>query len=109
MNLFGLLYMWKYHEATPYIAILNKNDIFFHLQNQRTEGWNRCHLRWMVPVGGERVWRKGIGRVNIVQVLCTHVFIWKIIPDETIPWMVGGGDKGEWWTGWIQVWYIYTL
>jgi hypothetical protein len=26
-------------------------------------------------------------------------------PVETIPGM-GGGEKGEWWRGWIQLWYI---
>jgi hypothetical protein len=31
----------------------------------------------------------------------------KVIPVETIPGM--GGDKGEWWKGWIQVWYIWYI
>jgi hypothetical protein len=30
-------------------------------------------------------------------------------PVETIPGMRGGGDKGEWWRGWIQVWYIWYI
>jgi hypothetical protein len=45
-----------------------------------------------------------------VQVLCTHVCKWKMIPVETIPRIRVGHKKGEWWMGWIQVWYIwYTV
>jgi hypothetical protein len=25
---------------------------------------------------------------------------------ETIPGVEGGGDKGEWWSGWTPLWYI---
>jgi hypothetical protein len=31
----------------------------------------------------------------------------KMIPVETIPGMMGQGDKGEWRRWWIQVWYYY--
>jgi hypothetical protein len=37
---------------------------------------------------------KGSGRVNIVQILCTHVCKWKMRL-ETTPGM-GEGNKGEW-------------
>jgi hypothetical protein len=30
----------------------------------------------------------------------------KMRPVETIPGTGGGGDKGEWWRGWIQLLYI---
>jgi hypothetical protein len=30
----------------------------------------------------------------------------KMIPVETVPGMGGWDDKGEWWRGLIQVWYI---
>jgi hypothetical protein len=30
-------------------------------------------------------------------------------PVETIPGMGGGKNKGEWWKGWIQVWYIWYI
>jgi hypothetical protein len=43
--------------------------------------------------------------VNMVEKLCIHVWKWK---NETC-WnhsKKGGRDKGEWWRGWIQVWYI---
>jgi hypothetical protein len=30
----------------------------------------------------------------------------KMRPVDTIPGMGGEGDKGEWWRGWIQLWYI---
>jgi hypothetical protein len=37
---------------------------------------------------GEEV-GKGCGNVNVVQILCTHVCKWKMIPVETIPGMGG--------------------
>jgi hypothetical protein len=43
--------------------------------------------------------RKGHGTVNIVQILCTHVCKWKMMPVETVPGMGEGGNKGEWWRG----------
>jgi hypothetical protein len=33
----------------------------------------------------------------MVQILCTHVCKWKMIPIEIVPGM--GGDEGEWWRG----------
>jgi hypothetical protein len=46
--------------------------------------------RGLVPVGGRRV--------NIVQILCTHVN-GKMRPVESTPGMgvMGKGDEGEWW------------
>jgi hypothetical protein len=41
---------------------------------------------------------KGHGRVDIVQILCTHLCNGKMLPVETIPG-IGEGDKGEWWRG----------
>jgi hypothetical protein len=35
-------------------------------------------------------------RVNIVQIMCTHVCNGKMIPVETVPGMGGGEDKGKW-------------
>jgi hypothetical protein len=32
----------------------------------------------------------------------------KMIPIETVSGMGGREDKGEWWSGWIQVWYIWN-
>jgi hypothetical protein len=40
--------------------------------------------------------KEGKGRVNMVQILYTHVCKWKI---ETIPGMWGGENKEEWWKG----------
>jgi hypothetical protein len=37
---------------------------------------------------------KGHERVNIAQILCTHVS-GKMIPVETVPRMGGGRDKGQ--------------
>jgi hypothetical protein len=33
----------------------------------------------------------------------------KMIPAETIPRMGEKEDKGEWWSGWIKVWYIWYI
>jgi hypothetical protein len=33
----------------------------------------------------------------------------KMIPIETVPGMGEGGDKGECWREWIQVWYIWYI
>jgi hypothetical protein len=44
--------------------------------------------------------QKECKRVNIVQILCTHVCKWKMIPVETTPGMGGGrikeNDGGGW-------------
>jgi hypothetical protein len=32
----------------------------------------------------------------------------KMRPVDTIPGMWEGGNKGEWWRGWIQLWYVVT-
>jgi hypothetical protein len=32
----------------------------------------------LVPMGGGRMWGEGVGRrMNIIQILCTHVCKWK--------------------------------
>jgi hypothetical protein len=50
-------------------------SFFFLLQNQRTRRQNRSCLQGLVPVGGKKGWRKGgtHGRVNVVQIVCSHV------------------------------------
>jgi hypothetical protein len=63
------------------------------------------------PVGGVGTsWRgKDMGRVsrwvNMLQILCAHIYKWK---HETY-WIYsmnrGRGDKGEWWREWIQLQY----
>jgi hypothetical protein len=74
------------------VAILNKQKChFFLLQNLRTEGWNSSCL------GGWYQWERGeVGkryrRVNIEQILCTHVCKCKMIPVETVP---GVGVEGR--------------
>jgi hypothetical protein len=37
--------------------------------------------------------------VNVVEILCTHVWNGKMRHAETIPGMGGVEDKGEWWKG----------
>jgi hypothetical protein len=34
-------------------------------------------------------------RMNMVQIPCTHICKWKMIPVETIPGMGEGGDERE--------------
>jgi hypothetical protein len=47
------------HKKTPFVAILKMSFVFL-LQNWRQEG--RTGPVWvLVPVGGERVWGKGVG------------------------------------------------
>jgi hypothetical protein len=59
-------------------------------------GQNRSCLGGIGTSGREEEVGKGCGKVNIVQILCTHVWKWKMIPIETIPRTGGGGDKVEW-------------
>jgi hypothetical protein len=42
---------------------------FYKVENRRAEQ--------VLSVGGGRKWEKGYGRVNMVQILCTHVCKWK--------------------------------
>jgi hypothetical protein len=54
-----------------------KNVIFFLLQNQRTERWDRSCLGEIGTSGSEEEVGKGPGRVNMVQALCTYACEWK--------------------------------
>jgi hypothetical protein len=47
----------------------------------------------LVPVEGEKVVGKGYRKVNMVQILCTHVCNGKMRPVETISRMGGGRIK----------------
>jgi hypothetical protein len=80
MNQIGLqyIYTWKYYKGTTCVAVLNKQNLFSFTKsvNRRIEqvlpwvrgGWYQLR--------GEEM-GKGYGRVNIVQILCTHVWKWK--------------------------------
>jgi hypothetical protein len=58
------------------VAILKK-EFFFLLQSKRTGRRKRTCLGGLVPMEeGEDV-GKGCKKVNIVQILCTHVYKWK--------------------------------
>jgi hypothetical protein len=41
------------------------------------------------------MWRKGLEMVNMVQILCTHVYKWKMRPVEISLGMGGVEDIGE--------------
>jgi hypothetical protein len=51
--------------------------LFFFLQNQRTEGLNRSYQVGDDTSGREGEMGKVCWRMNIVQILCTHVHKWK--------------------------------
>jgi hypothetical protein len=41
---------------------------------------------------------------------CVHMYLnTKMIAVETVPGILGGGDKGEQWRRWIQGWYIWYI
>jgi hypothetical protein len=67
------MYTWKCHREIPYVAILNKNVIFFFFctksENRRAE---QFWLEVLVPVrwGGDGERYK---EVNIVQMLCMYI------------------------------------
>jgi hypothetical protein len=45
------------------------------------------------------------GRMNIMQILCTHVCKWYLLK----LFQEWRGDEGEWCREWIQVWYIWYI
>jgi hypothetical protein len=38
-----------------------KMSFYFSFTNYRAGEWNRFYLGGLVPVGGQRMWRKGVG------------------------------------------------
>jgi hypothetical protein len=98
MNQFGLqyIYTWKCFKETPYVIILNKQKCHFSflLENCRTSGWNRSCLGEVGTSGREEDMEKGCRRVTIVQILCTRICKWEVIPVETIP-AIGEGEIKE--------------
>jgi hypothetical protein len=52
--------------------------------------------------GRGRRWEKGVGGWIRCK-YCVHMEKWDPLK---LPRMMGGGDKGKWWRGQIQVWYI---
>jgi hypothetical protein len=73
MNQFMIqyIYMWKCHSEILCTDILNKNVFLFSKTESRII--NLALPVWeLVPVGGEYM-RKGCRRVNVLEILCTHV------------------------------------
>jgi hypothetical protein len=101
------LYTWKCHNETPCITVWNKQKclFFFFLQKQRTRQKNVLSVRIdSSEIGGDI--RKGIWRVNMLEIFCTHVCKLKNKTCWNYPRNGGRDDKGEWWRGWIQLWYV---
>jgi hypothetical protein len=69
-----------------------KMSFFFLLENQRTRGWNSTCRKSLVPVEVGRS-GKGCRRVNMEQILCTHVCKWEMRHSETILGMGEGRIK----------------
>jgi hypothetical protein len=102
MNQFGLeyIYTWKCHKETPCVVILNKNVLFFFIYKIREQeggtglAWGQGWYQWKGEGEG-----KGWKRVNMVQILCTHVCKWKT---QLLKLFQNGErrDKGEWWWWW---------
>jgi hypothetical protein len=75
-------------------------SFFFFYKTREQKG--RTGPAWGVRISGRREEvGKVCGRVNIVEILYTHVCKWKneMRPVETIPAMGVGTVKGEWWRG----------
>jgi hypothetical protein len=71
------IYTWKCHKETPCIAIIKKKSQFFSFYKIR-EQEGRTGPIWgdWYQWEGEDMGRD-CRRVNIVQILCTHVYKWK--------------------------------
>jgi hypothetical protein len=69
----NLLYSYLKQTKIPVV-------VFF--KNGEQEGKTGPVWGWLVPVGEGRV-RKGYGRVNLVQIQCTHVCKWKNEKNDT--------------------------
>jgi hypothetical protein len=92
------MYTWKCHKETPCVASLKKQKchIFFSCtisENRRAEevlpGWGVV----LEGKGGGKCWR-----VNMEQILYTHVYKWKSDICE-LSRNGGRGDEGKWWRG----------
>jgi hypothetical protein len=61
-----------------YCCLKQTKMSFFLSQNERTGGRAEQVLSGgLVLVGRGRMGQKGVGKVNMVQILCTHVCKWK--------------------------------
>jgi hypothetical protein len=72
-----------------------KMSFFFLLQNWRTWEQNRSYGGRWYQLGVGRRWGKG--RVNIMQILCTHVYKWENDTCWNYSRNRGRGNEGEWW------------
>jgi hypothetical protein len=69
-------WQWKCHNKTPCIAILNKQKYHLFYKNDEQEG--KTGPVWRAGTSGSREdIRKECWRMNIVGILCTHVYKWK--------------------------------
>jgi hypothetical protein len=53
---------------------------------------------------------KGEYKESVYEVIWWKSYVYKYVNVKMTTWnnsgMGGGGDKGEWWREWIQLWYI---
>jgi hypothetical protein len=85
-------------------SYLKQIEMYF-FKNGEQEG--KTSPMWgLVPVGGGRMWGKDVGGWTWCKYCVLLNKNGKMRPVETIPGIGGSGDKGEWWKGQIQLWYI---
>jgi hypothetical protein len=77
------MYTWKCHNKTTWIPILNNKKCPLSKTDQESK--TDCRLI-DTSVGRENI-KKSHWMVNIVDILCTHVWKWKMRLFETIPGM----------------------
>jgi hypothetical protein len=78
-----------------FVLSKQKCQVFF-LQKWRTGRQNRSCLGFGTNGRGEDI-RKRCRKVNMVEILCTHICKWKNAPVETFPGIVEGNKVDNRW------------
>jgi hypothetical protein len=71
-------YIWKRHKGTPCITILNTKIVFLLTKSENRRVKQVLSQGAGTSEGGFENVDKGCGRMNMVQILYTHVCKWKI-------------------------------
>jgi hypothetical protein len=80
-------------------SYLKQTKIFFSFIKLENRSMEQDCQGTLVPVGGRRMWGKGVGGWTWCK-YCVYMYVnGKVSPIEMIAGM--GGDKREWWKGWI--------
>jgi hypothetical protein len=92
------IYTWKCHSETPCITILNK-QMYLFFQNEEQQG-KTVPIWGFIPVAVEDM-RKGWKKVNIIEILHTHVWKWNNKACWNYSKKEGGRKKEGLWKGLI--------